>query len=98
MSYTGKNAYSAGKTSGVLRGGASGANRCYVLTHCAPQRGKSVATWQPSCQKVFEESGSDRKFLDPSPALFHKQTNPWKRKRNDISIFRKWTYFPSIVS
>ena len=30
----GKNAYSAGKTSGVLRGGASGANRCYVLAHC----------------------------------------------------------------
>ena len=28
--------------------------------------GKSVATWQPSCQKVFEETGSDRKFLDPS--------------------------------
>ena len=26
--------YSAGKTSGVLRGGASGANRCYVLAHC----------------------------------------------------------------
>ena len=26
MSYTGKNAYSAGKSSGVLRGGALGAN------------------------------------------------------------------------
>ena len=25
-----------GKTCGVLRGGASGANRCYVLAHCAP--------------------------------------------------------------
>ena len=36
VSYAGKNAYSAGKTSGVLRGGASGANRCYVLAHCAP--------------------------------------------------------------
>ena len=34
VSYAGKNAYSAGKTSGVLRGGASGANRCYVLAHC----------------------------------------------------------------
>ena len=41
-----------------------------VLSHCAPQDGKRVATWQPSCQKVFEESGSDRKFLDPSPELF----------------------------
>ena len=26
--------YSASKTSGVLRGAASGANRCYVLAHC----------------------------------------------------------------
>ena len=34
VSYAGKNAYSAGKTSGDLRGGASGANRCYVLAHC----------------------------------------------------------------
>ena len=32
--------------------------------------GKSAATWQPSCQKVFEESGSGRKFLDPSPVLY----------------------------
>ena len=36
VSYAGKNAYSAGKTSGVLRGGASGANICYVFAHCAP--------------------------------------------------------------
>ena len=34
VSYTGKNAYSANKTSGVLRGCASGTNRCYVLAHC----------------------------------------------------------------
>ena len=34
VSYAGKNAYSAGKTSGVLRGDASGANRGYVLAHC----------------------------------------------------------------
>ena len=34
-----------------------------------PRGGKSAATWQPSCQKVFEESGSGRKFLDHSPAL-----------------------------
>ena len=31
--YAGKNAYRASKTSGVLRGGASGTNSCYVLTH-----------------------------------------------------------------
>ena len=36
VSYAGKNAYSAGKTSGLLRVDASGANRCYVLAHCAP--------------------------------------------------------------
>ena len=28
-----------GKTSGVLKGGASGANRGYVLAHCAPLTG-----------------------------------------------------------
>ena len=31
VSYAGKNAHSAGKSSGVLRGGALGANRGYVL-------------------------------------------------------------------
>ena len=34
MSYAGKNAHSDDKTSGVLRGGVSGATRCYVLAHC----------------------------------------------------------------
>ena len=33
VSYTSKNAYNAGKTSGILRDGASGANRGYVLAH-----------------------------------------------------------------
>ena len=36
VSYSVKNAYSAGKTSGVLRGGALGADRVYVLAHCGP--------------------------------------------------------------
>ena len=36
MSYAGKNPYNAGKTTGVLRGGAMGANRGYLLAHCAP--------------------------------------------------------------
>ena len=36
VSYAGKNAYSADKTSGVLRGGALEAIRGYVLAHCAP--------------------------------------------------------------
>ena len=33
--YPGKNACSAGKTSALLRGDASRANRCYVVAHCA---------------------------------------------------------------
>ena len=33
VSYAGKNAYSADKTIGVLRDGASGANRGHVLAH-----------------------------------------------------------------
>ena len=42
VSYASKNAYSAGKTSGLLRGGASGTNRGYVLANCAsPQKMKS---------------------------------------------------------
>ena len=40
VSYAGKNAYSAGKTTGVLRGDASGANRGYVLAHCGGGREK----------------------------------------------------------
>ena len=44
----------------------------------ADSRGaKSVATWQPSCQKVFEGSGSDRKFLDLSPILSCNLTIWW---------------------
>ena len=44
VSYAGKNAYSAGKTSGVLRGGASEANRCYVLAHCGGGEGHKNLT------------------------------------------------------
>ena len=51
VSYAGKNAYSAGKTNGVLRGSASGANRCYVLAHCgeggAKQWENKVVASQP---------------------------------------------------
>ena len=61
-----------------------------------PWGAKSAATGQPSCQKVFEESGSGRKFLDPSPVFSNKQTIRWKHKRNYISIFRKWTYLSSV--
>ena len=39
VSYAGKNAYSASKTSGGIKGGASRANRCYVLAHCGGRGG-----------------------------------------------------------
>ena len=38
---------------------------------------KSAATWQPSYHIVYEESGSDRKFLDPSHTISHHQTIWW---------------------
>ena len=45
----------------------------YVKRH---NRGtKSTATWQPCCQKGFEESGSGRKFLDPSCNQFGGNLN-----------------------
>ena len=34
VTFDGKTAYNASKISGVLRGGALGANRGYVLGHC----------------------------------------------------------------
>ena len=43
VSYAGKNAYSAGKTSGVLRGGASGANRVEII----------LGLKYESCRKAF---------------------------------------------
>ena len=58
---------------------------------------KSAATWQPSCQKVSDESGSDRKFLDLSPALSCNRTIWQQSKINDIDTFTKWTFFGSIV-
>ena len=46
VSYAGKNAHSAGKTSGVLRGGVSGANRCYVLAHCGGGGGGVILNYR----------------------------------------------------
>ena len=65
------------------------------------RRGKSVATWQPGnlvVRKLFRNQALAAIFLDPSPALSPKQTIWWKRKRNYISIFRKWTNILSISS
>ena len=40
--------YSVGKTNGVLRGGASRANRCYVLAQCAGGGGNKYAQCRKS--------------------------------------------------
>ena len=42
VSYAGKNMYSAGKTNGVFRVGALGANRYYLLAHCVCVEGGGV--------------------------------------------------------
>ena len=63
VSYAGKNSYSAGKTSGVLRVGASGANRCYVLAHCAPFPLKSKTNHSKVMLTFFKSFQSD--FLPP---------------------------------
>ena len=72
VSYAGKNTYSAGKTSGVLRGGPSGANRCYVLAHCASPL-KDISLNFLSIMKI---DYSDRIF---SLLLFlvHKKFDHW---------------------
>ena len=60
MSYAGKHAYSADKTSGVLRGGASGANKGYVLANCAPTPLPHVIFFylfgNPQDRVIFERS------------------------------------------
>ena len=56
--YAGKNAYSAGKTSGVLRGGASEANMGYVLAHCGFKLASKVKYfyWSNSCEVMKMQS------------------------------------------
>ena len=62
-----------------------------------PTRGaKSMAIWQPSCQKVFKESYSGRKFWDPTLTLSCNQAIWWKRTRNCITKFSKYSNFLSI--
>ena len=58
VSYAGKNAYSAGKTSG-----ASAANRGYVLAHCAPPE-ESATYCQESQEVPTEDSSWLRLFVD----------------------------------
>ena len=71
VSYARKNAYSAGKTSGVLRGIASGANRCYVL------RGV------PPCGKIRQ---NDKFLLNPSLTYFENSLQHVYKKVKKISM------------
>ena len=64
VSYAGKNAYSAGKTSGVLRGGASGANRCYVLAHCGGE-GQKAHTWKSPVLAIFFHYEQQKTYQGP---------------------------------
>ena len=57
VSYAGKSSYSASQSSGVLRGGASGANRGYAhaLAHCGEGGGSDQ---NEIFFKVLREGGS----------------------------------------
>ena len=65
VSYAGKNAYSAGKTSGVLRGGASGANKCYVLAHCGGRGGAKPYTHTHRSTSWTGFASSKKLYLEP---------------------------------
>ena len=60
VSYAGKNTYSAGKTSGVLRVGASGANRCYVLAHWG---GAALPTGENQLYRLYFYILSNKKHI-----------------------------------
>ena len=59
---------------------------------------KSAATWQPSCQKVFEESGSDRKFLDLLPHFFVIEQFGGRVKEMILILLHNRHFFVSIFS
>ena len=62
--------YSAGKASGVLRGGASEANRCFVLAHCGGGGIRYPPPWEIGLRKigqVFQQFYSDSRLF----RLFH---------------------------
>ena len=65
VSHASKNAYSDGKTSGVLSGRASGANRCYVLAHCGAE-GMHQSDYEFGAVQVSrEQTLSLSRFLPP---------------------------------
>ena len=68
-SYVGKNTYSAGKTSGVFRGGASGAKRGYVVAHCGGGGGDEAATSNFPLKKGEETLEIAKKNIILTPTL-----------------------------
>ena len=94
VSYSGKNAYSAGKTSSVLRGGASGANRWYVLAHCAPP------TWEiDSFSKLFSPDCVELLFVF-NTTICHELTGrgPYGTGLNNTVLYYHCLLVYSIVS
>ena len=63
--YAGKSVYKAGKTSALLGGDASGANRCYVVTHCGGGGTLARIDWLFWGKILFR--GCNFNFLTPFP-------------------------------
>ena len=59
VSYAGKFSYSAGKTNGVLGGGAYRANGCFVMNICILNEGLRIYL---RCKLISISSGSLQKF------------------------------------
>ena len=85
VSYAGKNAHSAGKTSGVLRGGASGDNRCYVLAPCAP----------PPHATVFMNVHPN--LMGRRELLLHLDTTVTLQWSESSPIYQPTSFYPSKI-
>ena len=85
VSYADKSVYSTGKTYRVLRGGASGTNRGYVLAHCTPPPKKNkilaiLASWS------FHQKPTAKVGLFQFKRYF-----PFKKKtgaKSSLSVFK----------
>ena len=105
VSYAGKNVHSAGKTGALLRGDASGANRCYVVAHCAtpPHPTPKFFLLQFSRHskgfrrenffQIFFLGGGQKNFLTPPQKnFFNFLAIPWDFEEK---IFFK-VFFPAL--
>ena len=87
VSYAGKNANSAGKTSGLLRGGASRANRCYVLAHCASP---SMDLLNASLTLLYKKNQRNSKLiLRKSHSSVNTNKNIWEKSPFKLAISLK---------